>query len=229
MNKISLKINNLCSASSLKIYNHSILDHFNSLSFEFTDHHIYGVVNSFGSGGQTLINVLSGYASYSPGKIYYNNVKIGQNELKKFTFNIEKFPLYIKKKLFRSNTVLSHLTRVIANNPSFDDTLENVIKVFNLTRLNHDIRYTSGEQWRIILALGYCMGKKIFCFNWQNYWWLRRFLDVLKPMVDYLKEKGCIVFIPTDNTDGIEILFDEIIHPSNYLEGDVKGWYKDYY
>lgn len=225
MEKISLKVSKLSHACLLETenHNHRIIDHFNSLSFEFTDHHIYGVVNSFGSGGQTLINVLTGYESNYLGNIFYNNMKITPKELKNITFCVENRPNYIKKKPFQSNTVLSYLTKAIANNPSFDDTLVNVIKVFYIQRLNHDIRHTSGEQWRIILALGYCMGKKIFCFNWQSYWWLRQFIDTFKPIVDYMKEKGCIIIIPTDRTEGIEGLFDEIIHISNYLETSIIG------
>lgn len=219
--EIILKVKDLSHASSCKTHNHRIIDYFHFFSYEFKSQHIYGVINSFGSGGQTLISVLAGYEKNYQGEIYLNNRKVSHKELKNITCCIESNPQYIKRNFFRKNSVISYLNKAIKNNMNFNDSLENVIKVFGLSRLNHDIRYTSGEQWRIILAYGYCMGKKVFLFNWLNYWNLRFFLEEYKILLNYLKDKGCIVIIPTDKTEGIENLFDKIVHISNNLEGQL--------
>lgn len=209
--EINLSVKNLSHAIECEVNNHRIIDQCIFFTYEFISNNIYGIINGFGSGGQTLISVLAGYEKYYQGDIIYNGNKVTQNDLKSITCCIESNPNYIKKKLFRKNTVISYLKEAIEKNKNFDDSLENVVRVFDLRRLNHDIRYTSGEQWRIILALGYCMGKKVFLFNWLNYWNLRFFLENYKILLNFLKDKGCIVLIPTDRTDGIEELFDFIV------------------
>lgn len=98
-------------------------------------------------------------------------------------------------------------------------SMEDIVHEFGLSedRLGYKIGNYSWEAWRASVAIGYAMGKQIFCFPWL---YSSRLLDLVLNTayffyVDKLKENGSIVILPSGNREILEDITDEIVELNN--------------
>lgn len=93
-------------------------------------------------------------------------------------------------------------------------SVDDVAEKFELSecRMDFKLRHGGWEGWRASAAIGYAMGKQIFCFPWL---YTGMLMDV--SMCGYffyteiLKKEGSIVIVPSGSREVLEIMADEII------------------
>lgn len=94
-------------------------------------------------------------------------------------------------------------------------SVDDVVGKFDLSECRMDFKLEHGgwEGWRASAAIGYAMGKQIFCFPWL---YTVRLIDIVLCTgyffyAERLKKEGAIVIIPGGNRAVLEVLADEII------------------
>ena len=172
------------------------------ISYSFEKGNVYGFCSDFGCGSWGLATCLSGYGKddYS-GEFYLNNRKTSPKEISKYESSC-----FIPKKIFGSidleeNTLTTKDCIEKALNTSGEPySLEEIKSIFCLSdeRFNRPIDYISGEIWLVSLAVNFSLGKEIFCYPWLNSQNIFRFKVAYDlNIIDFLVEKGKIVFLPS--------------------------------
>lgn len=59
------------------------------------------------------------------------------------------------------------------------------------------MKYVSGERWKASMAIGYAMGKSIYCFPWLNTKRLMQLKEHIIICSKALVDIGAIIIIPT--------------------------------
>lgn len=105
-------------------------------------------------------------------------------------------------------------------------SVQDIVDKFHLTeeRLDVKVQYYSWEIWRLSAAIGYALGKKIFCFPSLD---TARVIDIVRSTAFYiyvekLRREGCILLLPSSNREILESLADEIIELNNPRFRDLK-------
>jgi hypothetical protein len=83
-------------------------------------------------------------------------------------------------------------------------------------RFKRDLRYVSGEIWRISIAVGFALGKDIFCYPWLN----ERDASIIDTqIVKVLKSHNKLVLIPSSQEKFFKKACDYILifEPEKYI------------
>ncbi len=98
-------------------------------------------------------------------------------------------------------------------------SVQDIVDKFHLTedRLDVKVRYFSWELWRLSAAIGYALGKKIFCFPAID---THMIIEIVRNTAFYiyvekLRREGCILLLPSSSREILESLADEIIELNN--------------
>ena len=75
-------------------------------------------------------------------------------------------------------------------------------------RFEHSFEQTSGERWRISMAVGYAYEKSIYCFPWVNSHFLKN-LSCLELCIKHLVSSGAIIIIPTTFPEVLGEMIDD--------------------
>lgn len=191
---------------------------FPQISHCFTGGNVYGIVSDFGCGSWGLVTCLGGRCGCPEGGVFLNGKRIECRELKKYS-------CFVSESLYDGvNSAQDYMTprRCIERALSMSGlpyTVGEIKEMFALSgdgidspaeigRFNRDLRYVSGEIWRISVAVGFAMGKEVFCLPWLNE---RDIVRVQEPYVKTLREKGMIVLIPSGHRKELKKACNEII------------------
>ena len=191
---------------------------FSQISHCFTGGKVYGIVSDFGCGSWGLVTCLGGRCECPDGEVFLDGERIECSELTKYS-------CFVSESLYDGvNSTQDYMTprRCIERALSISGLLYSVGEIkemfalsgdgidspVDIGRFNRDLRYVSGEIWRISVAVGFAMGKEVFCFPWLNE---REVARVQEPYVKTLREKGKIVLIPSGHRRQLKKVCDEVI------------------
>lgn len=162
---------------------------------------IYVLEGDCATGGWALSTVLAGKDKFMKGEVWIDNNLISVDELKKYTCYVGEDAGLRKFLGVKSMTVAEQIQYGIKKGFSYCDNIEDLKSKFGLSsgRFNRQIKYCSGERWRVSMAIGYAMGKSIYCFPWVNKRLVNSLSDCLKTCFTLLLEKGAIIIVPTSD------------------------------
>lgn len=178
------------------------IGHFN---YELTSG-IYLIKGECATGGWALSTILSGKYNEPEGKILINDKRVDWKEISNYSCYVGEDSGLRKKIGFRPLNVRQQIEYGIKHNISFNNDINVIKKLFGLSneRFNRTMKYVSGERWRISMAIGYAMGKIIYCFPWMNKQYITKLEDCLIQCFNSLTDIGAIIIIPTTNEDAIK-------------------------
>ena len=91
--------------------------------------------------------------------------------------------------------------------------------IFSLSdqRFERPLEYVSGEIWQISTAVNFALGKDIFCYPWLNEFDIFRYETACElGTIDFLKNKGKIVLVPSSQKNKLKRLCD---HTMEFSKG----------
>lgn len=185
----------------------SCSDPFRSITYEFNSEKIYGIVSDFSDGCWGLVYTLAGYGEIMDGNISIDNSTVSEEQLKYFSCLVgEPLP----SKYLRIST--DKIIRKFIKTANIDENSSELQQIFLLSkeRFNRPIAYTEVEIWKISLLYGYLTRKRIFCFPWMSEGRLYE-IDCYQSILEFLKRKDGIIFIPTSHYDAVYKYCDKII------------------
>lgn len=181
-----------------------------SLNLSLEAGKVYCLDGMLGYGGWGFSWCLSGIISQFRGEVLVNGESTTQNSLKKISCSVGLTGF--EGTLSANKSVRKLLMKAISSNSRIN-TISELKDIFMLadSRLDRSIRSYSGERWRVSLALGFGAGKKVFCFPWLKPEFIYEYKEAwIKQMVDFLRNEGCLVIIPTIYNDDTKELFDKV-------------------
>lgn len=214
-------IHNLDSLCYCSLFNYGkIKDYCNKFSCEFEKGKVYGIIGEFGNGGWALSYTLAGRHTDFTGTICIDEKPVNAEVLKKVSCYVGEGDSTRSAMGFRKLTVAEQINRGIKDGKCPNKSIEEVVRIFNLSpeRIERRIEHVGNERWKASIAIGYSMGKKIFCFPWLNTGEITFLMEHIKPCIDILKETDSIVIIPTCREDSIKDITSETIY--------IKGLYE---
>jgi len=202
-----LTVKNLTARCICKLSGYGkIIDSISIFSYEFKPGNIYGVFDEFSCGGWALSWVLSGKQKVFEGEVRINENPVGYRELKNYSWYVGEDSG--RRKLFGVNkmTVKEQIQFGIDSGKSFCNDINRIKVMFGLSneRFDRCLQYVSGERWKASMAIGYSLGKTIYCFPWLNSYFLSTFKQHFELCFKALAEIGAIIIIPTCNTNYIK-------------------------
>lgn len=206
----SLKMENVSGGFDCGLDNYGTmrdtLGHFN---YQFSSG-IYLVEGECATGGWALSTILSGKDKSFEGKIVLNDKEVTYDKLLQNSCYVGE-NVGLKKFGFVPMTVKEQIEYGINKGLSFSNDIEDIRQKFGLSseRFNRDFRHISGERWRASMAIGYALGKKVYCFPWVNSRFLFSHDSNLKLCLGSLILVGAIVIIPTTYADALDSIAEE--------------------
>ncbi len=232
-----------CKAVCGKIVLYSSREAFKKISCEINSSNVYGLIGEYGSGAWAFSECIGGRGESCDGEIYINGEKASvdikikngqianQNKLYITIKELYKSTCFIGEADIKDLLTVKKITAKIAIERALKIsklpyTVNEIKNMFFLTdgRFDRALRYTSAEIYRISIAIGFALGKEIFCYPWLN---INQYMRTVDPRImRILKKHNKIVLIPVSklimNYD-IKILFDHII---DFQDEELK---KEYY
>lgn len=208
-----IRIENVSGGFDCKLDNYGCmrdtLGHFN---YRFTSG-IYLIEGECATGGWALTTILSGRDTMYEGKIFLNDEEVTYEELKKSSCYVG-IDAGLKKHFgLKPMTVKEQIEYGIKKGLSFSADIDDIRKKFGISeeRFVRDINHVSGERWRASIAIGYALGKKVYCFPWVNSHFLNSHADNFKLCFQSLKTVNAIVILPTTYADAIKEISSEYV------------------
>ena len=160
---------------------------------------VYVYEDECGMGGWALSTLLTGQNRLDYGCILYNNDKVEQIQLKQIGCYVGENIKMKKFFGFADMTVSEQIHFGIHNGLSYSNSISDIKKLFHLSdgRLNRKFKFVGVERWRISMAIGYAMGKSVYCFPWMNSDTVIKLENILADCLFPLINVGAIIFIPT--------------------------------
>lgn len=167
---------------------------------------VYLIKGECATGGWALSTILSGRDRNFEGQIFFGNTEATYKKIRHYSCYVGDDSGMKKRFGLVPMTVQEQIEYGISKGLSFSDDMEQIKKMFGLSgeHFNRYIKYISGERWRASMAIGYSLGKKIYCFPWINSEFLISHEENLKLCFESLKSIGAIIIVPTtkDNVIG---------------------------
>ena len=173
---------------------YSCKDTFKSITYEFVGGNIYALISDFGRGSWGLATCLGGTGEIIDGDILLNDQKISPVHLAKVSCFLGKTDFneleFLKESESAKNCIQEALT--ISELPYSVTDIKHMFGLSN-ERFERDIKYVSGEIWRITAAIGFALDKQIFIYPWMN---THDALSIDPEIADVLRENKKIVLFP---------------------------------
>lgn len=209
MIKIELKEFQDCVSCQSNLY--SSRESFLKVNHLFNGGKVYGFASDFGCGSWGLATCLGGRSENPDGEVLLNGKTIHCNELSKFS-------CFISESIFPEiNSIDDYLTPKLCIEKALsisklNYTVEEIRNMFCLSgyneRFERDLRYVSGEIWAISTAIGFALGKEIFCYPWLNE---REIIRAHKPHIELLKKHNRIILIPSSKKKQLKKICDNLL------------------
>ena len=174
----------------------------------------YGLISEYMQGCMYLSYLLGGKIKPEDNLvIYIDDQKSDVDKLNDFGWNIE--PYYEKyKNLVVKKAIENGLKKGLVS-----ESFEQIAKAFVLTEPRYDRKLSqlSGERWRASAAIGYVLGKKVFYGPYRSSEYYSK-MNALPEIINFLKEKDCMVVLPVGSDIYIKRYVDQCIYlePKNY-------------
>ena len=184
------------------------------VNYQFKKGNVYGLCSDFGCGSWGIATCLCGRGSENyTGKIYLNHNEIQLKILNHYSaiipspifdsLNSEGVYLTVKECICKALD-LSKLPYSFAE----------IKEIFCLTdnRIDRYLFDVSGEIWLISLAVNFALGKSLFCYPWLNEMDCGRVKIIHQlGILDFLKENGKIIVIPSSQRKMIKKYCDHVV------------------
>lgn len=181
--------------------------------FEFEKGKMYGIFGERGEGGGGLTWLLSGRAA-----IQDENVTVFGKKYKKGERVEEGW--YMSEGIPDINKSVRKQISIALKRSKSELSVQDIIDKFHLSeeRLDLKVKNYSWEVWRVSAAIGYALGKKIFCFPSMATLMVHDLITNAGFFiyVEKLKREGGILLLPSSDKKVLEAVSDEIIelnHP----------------
>ena len=205
-------------SSTPRRFRHTDLWGLNLFSHEFTFGKSYLLHSKPYRGASALSWIISGIVNQIYGQILLNGTDYPVEQRRQDSWYVRYDE--IKKWGWFRQSVGAQIRFALKNNPNpILKTEAEIIEHFRLTpaRLSRKLYQYSHEAWRASCAIGFALGRKIFCFPYLHYL-SRDFKDLwLKDMLDFLTANGALVLVPAFYDWETVGLCDEVV------------WHVDYY
>lgn len=151
------------------------------------------------TGGWALSMLLAGKDKVQSGQIIMEDKKLNINDLQMRTCYVGEDAGLKKCCGLLSMSVEEQILYGIKRRLSYDENVESIKSKFGLSdqRFNRKIKYMSGERWKASMAIGYALGKEIYCFPWMNSKTIRKLERCLRICIPSLQLVDAIIIIPT--------------------------------
>lgn len=197
----SFKVIGLTAFGNCNLYHHGLIqDHINNFGYEFRKKQIYGIIGEFGNGSAALSCAISGKLPIQQGNFFINGKEVKINNIKKIGCYVgEDIKIKTKFGFIHRTTVKEQIEYGVNKQKSFVQDVNKIKTMFHLSdeRFNRNIKYFSGERWKASIAIGYALGKMIYCFPWMNTKDLFYIKDHIALCLESLMQIDAIIIIPT--------------------------------
>lgn len=197
----NIKLKNLTGGGCCSLINYgSMNDVLYPFTYTFIPGNVYGIIGDCGMGGWALSYILAGKMNPNGGFLTINEEKDNSYELANHSFYVGA-DSGKKNILGKSFSVSKQIELGIKSGKSFLKDIDTIRKSFSLSeeRFTRDFSYVSGERWKASMAIGFSMGKTIYCFPWVNTRWIVQHAEHLKVCLSTLINYGAIIVIPTSS------------------------------
>lgn len=175
---------------------------------------VYGIICDFCTGGWGLVSCIGGRVTREcQGTVIVNGKKIAAKKLGKYSHFIPELPdsphLFPNKK----HSAREHIEKALEIS-GLPYSAEEIREIFHLTdvRFDRPLNWISDEIWAISTAIGFALGKDIFCFPWLNMIDIFYFNQArIRGVIDFLKSQGKIILIPSSQRDELKQYCDHTI------------------
>lgn len=214
---ITISLVDFQSSANCKYQLYTSLESFLEISYKFTGGKSYGFISDFGCGGWALTTCIGGRClePYT-GKIFLNDMEVKCKELKNYSCFIGEniFSKYMQKNI-TTRQALEWALKISTSNYSVSDIKE----MFKLSdgRFDRRLRNVGVEIWRISMAIGFALDRKIFCFPWVNQKDISN-IEFLLEYINILKENGSIVLISSSYEEKLRKACDNLLI---FKEGEI--------
>lgn len=182
-------------------------------TFKFEKGKSYGILCGIGEGGGGISWLLSGREKINEEEVNVFGRKYSQGE------RVQEGWFITGIGIAGMNKTLEKELKIALKQSGLKLSVDDIVEKFGLTprRLRLKMRHFSWEGWRASVAIGYAMGKQIFCFPWLDSEFLMEMVlsTAYCFYVDKLKKEGAIVIVPGGNREVLEQMTDEIIEINN--------------
>lgn len=182
-------------------------------SYEFEKRKIYGILGESGEGGGGLTWLLSGKYVLGNENVTVFGKKYQKGETIKEGWHMSEGIPDMNRQAWK---ILSSARKRSGSKLSMPEIMEK----FQISEemVNQKIKENKWDVWRLSAAIGYILGKKIFCFPSLPTLFLKEIVMYTGffNYVEKLKTEGCILLLPSGNGEILESITDEIIeidHP----------------
>lgn len=174
---------------------------------------IYVLEGECATGGWALSVVLSGKDRAMEGVIKIDGMAISVKELHNYSCYVGEDAGLKKYFGLTDMNVSEQIEYGIKRGLSNCNSVEEIKIKFKLSdeRFKRKFRFISGERWRASMAIGYSLGKRIYCFPWMNSSLLLKLEDCLKTCCPILLDGGATIIIPTTNHLVLESFFNKLV------------------
>lgn len=172
---------------------------------------IYIFEGECATGGWALSTLLTGQNKLSSGSISINDRELQQIQLQRIGCYVGQEPKI--KKWFGTTemTVSEQIFYGVSHGLSYSNSVLYIKNIFHLSdeRFNRKWKYISGERWRASIAVGYAMGKSIYCFPWMNSNTVVKLNSILLDCIPPLIDVGAIILMPTTDYQRVSNVFEK--------------------
>jgi ABC-type transport system involved in cytochrome c biogenesis ATPase subunit len=196
---MTLDLTDVSGGFDCELYNYGKMrDTIGHFSYKFSSG-IYVLKGECGMGGWALSTLLCGKDKITEGKIYIENNVLTQKDLQKKSCYVGSDTELRKLAGLLPMTVKEQITAGVKNNMGYINDVQKIKDLFQLSdsRFDRTMPYMSGERWKASMAIGYALGKCIYCFPWLNSAYIKNLDICLSTCLPQLAKVGAIIIIPT--------------------------------
>jgi hypothetical protein len=222
---MTLDLTDVSGGFDCELYNYGKMrDTIGHFSYNFKSG-VYVLKGECGMGGWALSTLICGKDKISDGKISFENKVLTQKDLQTKSCYVGSDTDLRKFSGLLPMTVKEQIVTGVKNNLGYNNDVQKIKELFQLSdgRFNRTMKYMSGERWKASMAIGYSLGKCIYCFPWLNSAYIKNLDICLSTCLPQLINVGAIVIIPTTYPDVLNDIID------NYTVVDLDKKYWDVY
>lgn len=170
---------------------------------------IYVIEGECTIGGWALSTLLSGREKLTSGQILIDNEIVSCKELQKYSCYVGE-DSGLKKWFGIMHMSVSEQIKYGIKKGLTNDSVDEIKNKFKLSdgRFDRRMKYFSGERWRASMAIGYALGKRIYCFPWISGKFIMKFENCFQTCFQPLLESESTIIIPTTNHHALENIVD---------------------
>lgn len=193
------------------VYGERCHDYISKANYSIEFGKIYGFVCEQGAGGEAISQIITNPPS-EKSLVLLNGKE--NNELHKMSWYVGRS---IKEgRLFKKEiTIRKALEMAIQKKDRYND-IETIIEDFHLSpqRIDYTLsEIDTWERWRASIAIGYTLGKKIYCFPWMDsmYFYDCMINSLVFRFFKKIVQDNGLIILPTSREQNVKRLVDEII------------------